>query len=330
MIRRVRRSPLAVATLFALAACGDDPVATPRAVAPTVIRLESDPDDYIGRGRTYEYTQANAYVSVRPNERGILVRIDGDQRWEAYFYPPDSLTRLQAGTWTGLSDFSTEDPGAAFLEWFGDGVACGSVTGGFTVDSAQWAGNALVGVDLRFEQRCGNATAALRGTIRWRRDDPTRPPGPVLPVPADLWQPPAGATPATGNFLYLESDSGETVARGRTILVTPPTTNVQVIGAADEVRIQAGPWSGTVEAMESVGPLAAGYYPDVMRWPFHNPAKGGSDWSGEGGGCNTSRGWFVVDRIARRDGVITALELRFEQRCTPLIPALRGKLRWGY
>ena len=39
--------------------------------------------------------------------------------------------------------------------------------------------------------------------------------------------------------------------------------------------------------MSTLGQLQRGYYADLRRYPFHNPAKGGLDWFGEGRGCNT-------------------------------------------
>ncbi len=45
-------------------------------------------------------------------------------------------------------------------------------------------------------------------------------------------------------------------------------------------------WNGDFKGMNSLSRLEVGYYGDLHRYPFHNPAKGGLDWGGEGRGCN--------------------------------------------
>jgi hypothetical protein len=41
------------------------------------------------------------------------------------------------------------------------------VSGWFVVDSVTYTGTAVTAIDLRFEQHCENAAAALHGKIRW-------------------------------------------------------------------------------------------------------------------------------------------------------------------
>ena len=71
---------------------------------------------------------------------------------------------------------------------------------------------------------------------------------------------------------------------------------------------------------------------DLQRYPFHNVTKGGLNWSGDGRGCNRLTGWFVIDRVTYSDSTLTAIDLRFEQRCDDrlpygdLEPALRGPM----
>ncbi len=87
-------------------------------------------------------------------------------------------------------------------------------------------------------------------------------------------------------------------------------------------------WNGDFQTMYTLSQLAPGYYPDLQRYPFHNPAKGGLSWYGEGRGCNRLLGWFAVDRVVYTNGVLTALDLRFEQRCEGGTPALHGAIHW--
>ena len=94
------------------------------------------------------------------------------------------------------------------------------------------------------------------------------------------------------------------------------------------MTVGGGGWTGDFQAMSSLTQLKAGYYAGLERWPFHNPAKGGLSWSGNGRGCNTLAGWFVVDQVTYSGTAITALDLRFEQRCEGSMPALHGAIHW--
>jgi hypothetical protein len=80
--------------------------------------------------------------------------------------------------------------------------------------------------------------------------------------------------------------------------------------------------------MNTLSQLQPGYYSDLKRYPFHNPAKGGLSWSGQGRGCNTLQGWFAIDRVIYTNGILTALDLRFEQRCDGGAP-LHGAVHWN-
>ena len=88
-------------------------------------------------------------------------------------------------------------------------------------------------------------------------------------------------------------------------------------------------WWGDFQTMNSVSQLQPGYYGSLHRYPFHNPARGGLDWWGQGRGCNTLDGWFVVDTVTYSGPTLTAIDLRFEQHCEGAAPALHGQIHWG-
>src|SRR6185369_13952748 len=95
-------------------------------------------------------------------------------------------------------------------------------------DAVEYANGVVTSMDLHFEQHCEGATAALRGTIHWSAGDTTAPAGPINPVPTNLWQPPAGATPASGNYVYLASDAGDFVGQGATNTYTAANSTITV------------------------------------------------------------------------------------------------------
>jgi len=306
----------------------DDPIPLP---PPNSVRLQSDPGDFVGAGGTYAYTQANAVLTVSASGGHLTVGIRGDQGWTGDFQVPNTLSRLEPGTYTGLRRWPFHDPAVGGLSWFGEGRGCNTLTGSFTITAVTYADNVLTAIDLSFEQHCEGGTPALRGTIQWDSRDQTRPPGPVFPVPAGLWQPAPGSTPPTGNFVYLNSDVGDFIGQGQTFTYTPETATITLSTNQGHLTLNvsgAQGWHADFQTMNTLSQLQPGYYPDLMRYPFHNPTKGGLSWTGEGRGCNRLLGWFAVDRVVYTNGVLTALDLRFEQRCEGGTPALHGAIHW--
>lgn len=295
---------------------------------PTSISLQSDPGDYIGAGRTYQYTRADAIITVNASGGHFNVNINGDELWFADFQVPNSLTQLEPGMYSNLTRYPFHDPAVGGLAWSGEGRGCNLLTGWFAIDDVIYRNGILAVLDLRFEQHCEGQSPALHGTIHWDADDSTVPPGPVNPIPAELWRPAAGSTPATGNYVYLVSDVGDYIGLGQTLTYTPTNATITGTATATYLSITVSGWTGQFKAMISVSDFQAGYYPDLRRYPFHNPAKGGLSWSGQGRGCNVLTGWFVVDGVTYSSGTLTAIDVRFEQHCEGSMPALHGAIHW--
>ncbi|MFG6467621.1 hypothetical protein [Roseateles sp. BYS87W] len=297
----------------------------------SVITLQSDGGDFIGAGRSYFYTRANANLTVRAVDNRLLVQVTGDDYWYGNFQLPDGTPQVQPGSFSGLKRYPFHNPTAGGLDWTGNGRGCNELTGSFTITSATYVAGALSAVEMNFEQHCEGAGPALRGQIKWYASDTTTPPGPVNPPPANLWAPAAGSTPASGNYVYLQSDTGDFIGNGRRYTYTQAdavlTVNVAGGGVSVNVSGDQG-WSGSFQAMQGLAQLQPGYYGNLQRSGFANPTRGGLDWGGEARGCNTLTGWFVVDRVSWVNGALAALDLRFEQHCEGATPALRGKVHW--
>ena len=300
--------------------------------SPNSVHLQSDAGDYIGGGQSYNYTQANAVIAVTASGGHLSIGIDGDQRWSGEFQSPSSLNQLRPGDYTNLQRYPFNDPAQGGLSWSGEGRGCNTLSGSFTVDSVTYDNGNLTTIDLSFEQHCEGAAAALLGTIHWRSDDTTGPPGPVNPVPAGLWRPAPGSTPPSGSYVYLNSDAGDFIGAGQTYTYTPVNATIAVTANAGHLSVTVNGvegWFGDFQAMSTLSQLAPGYYADLRRYPFHNPVKGGLEWFGEGRGCNTLLGWFAIDGVTYTNGNLTALDLRFEQRCEGGTPALHGAIHWS-
>lgn len=293
------------------------------------VYLESQPGDYIGAGATHLYTNSTAALMLAAHDARVSVTVDGDQKWSGAFVAMNSTRQLIAGYYPDLAQFVNPTRGG--LSWSGEGRACNTLTGWFVVDRIVWSGSTLAAIELRFEQHCEGAGPALRGKVRWDANDPTAPPGPVAPPPAGLWQPAAGTSPATGNYVHLDSQLGDFVGAGGRYSYTSATALIRVTTSGSRLTVTVDgdeSWGGEFQPMNSLSRLQAGYYGDLQRYPFQNPVKGGLNWSGEGRGCNRLNGWFVVDDVVYSGPTLTSIDLRFEQRCEGTSAALRGKIRW--
>jgi hypothetical protein len=310
------------------------PGATP--ATGNYVYLQSDVGDYIGHGLTYTYTQATAVLSVTANAGHLSVAVDGNENWTSDFQTMNTLTQLQPGSYVGLQRYPFHDPALGGLDWSGEGRGCNTLKGGFIVDSVTYVSATLTAIDLRFEQHCEGGSTALHGAVHWTSTDTTTPADPVNPPPVGLWRPAIGATPATGNYVYLQSDVGDGIGQGKTYTYTPTNATLSVTANAGHLAVgvvesnsNLNPWAGDFQTMNTLTQLQPGYYPGLQRYPFHNPALGGLDWYGQGRGCNTLQGWFVVDSVTYIGGALAAIDLRFEQHCQGITPALHGAIHWG-
>jgi hypothetical protein len=228
------------------------------ATPPNSIRLQSDVNDYIGGGRNYQYSRSNAQLTVTATGGLLSIRIDGDETWFAEFQLPSSLTQLQPGTFANLSRYPFHDPAVGGLSWYGEGRGCNTLRGSFTVSRAVYAHGVLEAIDLAFEQFCEGGAAALRGQIHWSNADNSLPPGPVNPPPAGLWAPAPGATPATGSYVYLQSDSGDYIGGGGSYTYTSADALLNVINTGGLLQVSVTgdqAWSGDFQAMIGLAQL---------------------------------------------------------------------------
>ena len=296
------------------------------------VHLDSDRGDFVGQGIVADYTQADSVLSLTPTGGGLTIAIAGDQEWTLAIQPMSGVSQLQVGYYPGLSG-TPFNPAKGGLDFYGEGRGCNTSQGGFVIDNVAYANGTLTALDLRFEKHCEGTAPAIRGSVHYANTDASVPPGPVFPPPAQLWRPPSGATAETGSYVYLQSEPGDFLGNGQTSTSTAPASSIVVsrdIYGATHVEVTGPmPGSGDLAVMSSRTQLEPGYYGNLQRYPFNNPARGGFDWSSQGRGCNTLSGWFVVDSVAYQNGALSALDLRFEQYCDEGSTApLHGRIRW--
>ena len=341
MIDRRFRVLLPLSCLIVVTSCNDGPgfwdpstvEGSPPPPPPqgSYVLLSSETGDFIGAGQDYAYTNADSLITVTAQEGLLTVDIDGDEGWTGEFQLPDTYLELEVGTYANLTRYPFHDVVVGGLSWSGEGRGCNTLDGSITIDSVTYNGTTLTDIDLSFEQFCDGSSSALRGEIHWSADDATTPPGPVVPPPTGLWEPIQGSTPETGNYIYLASEQGDFIGAGADYLYTDATAVITI--DATEVHVSVSvtgteDWNGDFQGMDVLANLEVGYYGELQRYPFHNPVKGGLSWSGEGRGCNTLTGWFVVDSVTYDVDALTAIDLRFAQRCDGSAPALNGEIHW--
>jgi hypothetical protein len=321
--------------LVALLACGSD---APSGVAPppvgvgSAVHLASDPGESLAAGATYDYSTANALVTVRPFGTQLSMRVVGDRVWDGYLSISGG-TQLRTGTFTDLSN--TPLPGGSGFRWSSQERTCVSSVASVTIDTVHYDGDALRAIDLHFEQRCDGQSAALRGTVRWRASDDPMASGPVQPVPAALWRAPAGSTPTIGSYVYLEGNSplSPDITLPQTLVPVPGRMQVRTLDGTLSILAfdpsTALTMIGTFKLMGGQTAVQDGYYKDLR-----SPIEGGRGAAGldvalNAWDCISPVGWFAIDHQFYFQGNLTTVDLRFELRCSGFDAPLRGQVHWA-
>lgn len=309
------------------------PPATPAPQGKTSITLQSDQGDWLGQGKSYQYTPATAIITVTAVKNRVMFQVEGDEQWSGVVQTGGNATELKVGEYPALAIYRDNmDTSQGALTWWGNGRSCTSSTGWAIIDDVVYTNGQLTSISLRFQRNCNGATAALHGTINYNANDTTAPsPSPTVP-PAGLWSPPAAVTASQGNYAYFESAPGDYVGLGKTYLFDRRSSIISastggyilyVKVAADDV------WRAEIRVPSAMTRPTTGYYPGVKGARFNNPIKGGLSWTGAGRGCSASLGWFVIDAIAfDANRTMTRLDMRFEQHCEGRDAPLHGAIHY--
>ncbi|MFA7403542.1 MAG: Ig-like domain-containing protein [Pelobacteraceae bacterium] len=134
-------------------------------------------------------------------------------------------------------------------------------------------------------------------------------------------------------YLYLQSDTNDYVGGGKSYYFTQD--NIQLHSSFNGRKISITPMNGQTQigngdfvVPDTLSQLQTGYYGNLTRYPFNDPAIGGMDWDMSSHGCNNLSGWFAIDNITYNSGIVTAIDFRFEQHCEMHSPAMYGWFHW--
>lgn len=311
------------------------PTRPPAPVPPargSYILLEGGDDDYVGAGRRYLYTQANAQLKFLRNNRELSFWVNGDDRWSGQFLVPVNQTLKEGAVRFDRVASAAVEPDVAGLHWSGAGRGCTSVDrGSWSVEGLKWSGEQVLSADLAFVQYCAGAQSPLKGWIHWETPEPIKPDDPVYPPPADLWQLPESLRPASGTYLFLHSPSGAFIGDGQNRVLTPDNSSfkLQPYLTGFELQMQEGSRFWMLRALPiGSGPFKPGLYAGVLGSTDANPARGGFDFGGDSKACNSPQGWFVIDSISYAGSEPSAIEMRFEMSCEMRSMPVHGQLRW--
>jgi hypothetical protein len=144
----------------------DEAMTTIHVTGDLMLRVESDPGDYIGGGSSFVLTPPNATFTASGWPGGVNVTVTTAPyiSWYLFFAPPEG-TVLAPGRYPGALRLA--DPSHPGLDINSPGQGCNSIEGEFVVKQIQLTPDGLASFWAVFEQHCEGATPALRGEIRY-------------------------------------------------------------------------------------------------------------------------------------------------------------------
>jgi hypothetical protein len=134
----------------------------------TFVVIDGDSADVISEGDRRRFYPGNAeIIGGRNVNDGVSFSIDGDEDWFLDFSAPGDAP-LEPGKYDDATLFpfnGNNDPG---IDIAGDGRSCESAKGSFEVYEAEYDGDGnLLVFSADFTQKCDDASAALRGNVRY-------------------------------------------------------------------------------------------------------------------------------------------------------------------
>jgi Ca2+-binding RTX toxin-like protein len=158
----------------------------------TQLTMTSDAGDYIGGGRSWSYTPADAVIGAGGTRQHIGFGIDGNggDWWYGDFSAGAGDILAAGSTYENAARdaFRGTSPG---IDISGNGRGCNTIKGRFGVDEATFeVDGSLRSASIWFEQHCEGGTPALRGRFEYRAGDTT-------PLPPWMVTGPASTGPPT-------------------------------------------------------------------------------------------------------------------------------------
>lgn len=133
------------------------------------------------------------------------------------------------------------------------------------------------------------------------------------------------------SLLYMNSEAGDYIGQGQEWSLTDINNTITATKNFDNgvtVNINGATFWNLNFAASGDVLLSAGAYENATRFPFQSPTVPGLNVSGDGRGCNTLTGRFVIHEVLySATDTIDAFAADFEQHCEGGTPALFGSIR---
>ena len=166
---------LLMASAFA-SGCGSKPPTAPTAPAApaagyavTTVSITSDPEDFVGRGRSMTFTLENSLFQASVANNGAYLSVvirpkTGTTPVWTFLITSPNGSIISPGTYT-ISGSPVSN--SWFADFGGDGRGCGRMTGKIVVHAFDFiaVNQALNNFRASFEQHCEGAAPALRGEV---------------------------------------------------------------------------------------------------------------------------------------------------------------------
>ena len=138
------------------------------------VYLKSEPGDPVGAGKTivatgsdFQVGEAYGTISVF---RPALSATPNLPDFLGVFWGLASGARPTRGFYGGLTAFAgSYNAAKGTATWMHGGNSCGSSSGWLVIDDIAYTGGTISRLKLRFEQRCSDASAPMRGAVNWTR-----------------------------------------------------------------------------------------------------------------------------------------------------------------
>jgi hypothetical protein len=135
----------------------------------TYLCMSSESGDFIGAGRNWVDTPANATITAGYSETpgtALYFGVGGTTDWNVEFAPPHDQ-KLAVGIYDRAERYPFESPKRPGLSIVGDGRGCNRLTGTFEVLEIAMNAGKLSRFAANFEQHCEGGTPALLGQVRY-------------------------------------------------------------------------------------------------------------------------------------------------------------------
>lgn len=127
-------------------------------------------------------------------------------------------------------------------------------------------------------------------------------------------------------FIKIESQTGDYIGGGLTATFTDAIS--LSTGTNSRIQFSGGGFSYNFEA--PYDNLTEGYYEGATRYPFNATGIPGLSISGNGRGCNSITGRFIVHELSFDDNInVLSAAIDFEQHCGNTVAALFGYIRYN-